>query len=50
MCIVFFIVVVMPKKSSVGYIDLDIVTQQVVTVHPQPVFAYGPQGAIMRLD
>jgi hypothetical protein len=33
------------KRSSVGYIDLDIVTQKVVAVHAQPVFTYGPVGS-----
>ena len=33
------------KRSSVGAIDIDIVTRQVVKEHSQPVFEHGPAGS-----
>ena len=32
------------KRSSVGGVDIDIVTPQVVRAHPEPVFRVGPAG------
>jgi hypothetical protein len=33
------------KRSSVGAVDIDIVTRQVVCAHTQPVFSFGPAGS-----
>lgn len=33
------------KRSSVGAVDIDIVTRQVVRAHTEPVFRFGPAGS-----
>ena len=33
------------KRSSVGYVDLDIEESKVVYAHNEPVFEYGPEGS-----
>ncbi len=33
------------NRSSVGYVDVDIVKQVVVYVHDKPAFEYGPEGS-----
>jgi hypothetical protein len=33
------------KRSSVSYVDIDIIKRQVVHVHPTPIFSYGPDDS-----
>lgn len=33
------------NRSSVGYVDIDVVTQQVVYVHDKPAFVHGPENS-----
>jgi hypothetical protein len=33
------------NRSSVGYVDIDIVLRKVIHVHKEPVFTYGPEGS-----
>ncbi|MCP1574900.1 hypothetical protein J2S30_003279 [Herbaspirillum rubrisubalbicans] len=33
------------NRSSVGYVDIDLMARSVVYVHPEPLFEHGPEGS-----
>jgi len=35
----------MQNRSSVGYVDVDVVKREVIYIHDQPIFEHGPQGS-----
>jgi hypothetical protein len=33
------------NRSSVGYVDVDVVKREIIYIHDQPIFEHGPQGS-----